>query len=76
VARWADRRIAEIDSAPEWLIDLSLSQNKNLPELISDLKQIVLGVDPVATCKAAYALVPNIGSYSFTEVERVVRADA
>jgi hypothetical protein len=73
VVRWADRRIGEVDVAPEWLINLSLSQDANLMQLIGDLKQIADGVDPSATCKGAYSLVPNRGGVSFDEAEELAK---
>jgi len=53
VVRWADRRIVELDSAPEWLIDYPSRRAKTCYELIGDLKEIASGINPVDTCKAA-----------------------
>lgn len=69
VVRWADRRILEIDHAPEWLIDLSLSRDRHFMDLIGDLKRLADGVDPVTTCEAVYALLPDVSSYTFDEAE-------
>jgi|GEM_PF-725038 len=69
VVLWADRRITEVSGAPEWLINLSLSKDKALLDLISELNQIGDGVDPLATCESAYALVPQRDGISFAEAE-------
>ncbi len=73
VVRWADRRIAEIDVPPAWLVDLSLSQDRHRLDLIGDLNRLGDGVDPVAVCRAIYALLPDVGGRSFDRVARVAK---
>ena len=50
------------------MIDLSLSRDRHLLDLISDLKRLAESVDPVATCKAMFALLPDVDAYSFDQV--------
>lgn len=69
VVRWADRRIAETDSPSAWLIDLSLSQHQHVLDLLGNLRRLAAGVDPVATCKAIYALLPDVNGYTFDQAE-------
>ena len=73
VVRWADRRIESVDTPPGWLIDLSLSQNLFDMDLISLLRRVGTGTDPVATCKAAYALAPDVAALSFDEAARLAK---
>ena len=65
VVRWADRRIDELPTPPGWLIDLSLSRNLDLTDLVSMLRRVGAGADPVETCKAVYALFPDVRDLSF-----------
>jgi len=67
IVRWADRRIGELDVAPEWLIELCMSKPKHFLDLISDLNRIGEGVDPVATCGATFALLPEVDDYTFDQ---------
>lgn len=69
VVRWAERRIEEVDLAPEWLIDLSLMQETNVFYVIGQLKRIANDTDRVLICKAIYSLLPDIGGYSFKQAE-------
>lgn len=67
VVRWADERIAATDSPPLWLIDLSLSQNRHILDVIALLKPITEGVDAMTTCRTVYALLPNLSGCTFGE---------
>ena len=65
VVRWADRRIEALPTAPAWLMDLSLSQDTHPADLVSLLRRVGAGVDPVATCEAILALYPEVEAPSF-----------
>ena len=65
IVAWADRRIAETDVPAMWLIDLSLSRDAHVLDVLSILNRVAQGVDPVATCKAIYALLPELKGGSF-----------
>ena len=52
---------------PVWLIDLSLSQTLHLLDVIGLLDRVAAGVDPVLTCKAVYALLPDVSGYTFDQ---------
>jgi len=69
VARWADRRIAELDQPPEWLIDLSLVQVCDPMEVAGQLKRAGMGIDPELVCRAIYSLLPDISPYTFSQAE-------
>ena len=71
VVGWADRRIEEVDVPGQWLIDLSLSRHAHVLDLIGTLRRVAAGVDPVATCKAVYALLPENDSYTFDQAKAV-----
>jgi hypothetical protein len=65
VVLWADSRIESTDAPPEWLLDLSLSHNFHILDLVGLLNRVSEGVDPVSTCRAVYALLPEVGAYTF-----------
>jgi hypothetical protein len=67
VVNWADRRIESTDTPPQWLIDLSLSQNLHLLDIVGLLERVAEGVDPVTTCRAVYALFPDAAGLSLDE---------
>lgn len=69
VVRWADRRIEEIDQPPLWLIDLSLSQEILLMDVISNLKEAGKGADPKAVFKITFGSLPNVRDLSFDQAE-------
>lgn len=71
IVRWADRRIEAGAAPPDWLIELSLSQNLHLMDVISLLERVGTGVDPVATCEAILALYPEVEAPSFDEAAKL-----
>ena len=73
VVRWADRRIAETDIPPAWLIDLSLSQDRHLSDLISELSEVGTDVSAEAVLRAVLALVPGVRAMSFDEAETLAK---
>ena len=73
VVRWADRRIAEGDVPPPWLIDLSLSEGQHLLDVVGDLKRLAEDAGPVVTCEAAYALLPDVAGYSFARAAALAK---
>src|SRR6185503_8046748 len=70
VVRWADGRIEASGTPPVWLIDLSLSQTQHLLDVIGLLDRVAAGVDSVLTCKAVYALLPDVSGSPFDRAER------
>ena len=73
VVRWADRQIQEMDQPPIWLIELSLSQNQHILDFITALKQIGADVEPETTCKAIYALLPDVSGFTFDQAEAMAK---
>ena len=73
VVRWADRRLESMQSPPDWLIDLSLSQNLHVLDVISLLKRVSAGADRLDTCKALLALFPPLQPRTFDKAEKVAK---
>ena len=73
VVLWADRRIGELEQPSAWLIDLSLSQEWYIADLISHLKQAAEAVKPVDICSAVYAIAPHAGGLSFDQAESLAK---
>ncbi len=71
VVRWADQRIVECEVAPGWLIDVSLSQHRQLTDLIGELREIGSGVNSTAMCEAAFGLLPDLKGLTFDVAEAV-----
>ena len=68
VVRWADLRIeSSPGTPPDWLIDLSLSPRLHLEDLIHLLQRLARGADPAATCRAVYALLPDVAGHTFDQ---------
>ncbi len=70
---WADRRIDGMESAPPWLIELSVSQFRNLGELTGGLRAVGKGVDPVAACRLTFGLIPNTLDLSLDQAEALAK---
>ncbi len=73
IIRWADRRISQVDIPDTWLIDLSLARDRDWLEVTDDLRHLASDVDPVATCTAVYALLPDISGYTFDQAADFAR---
>lgn len=74
VIAWADGHIETLPGPPPtWLIDLSLARDTNLEDLLGLLGRLGGGVDPVAVCRAVYALVPEASPGSVAEAEAAAR---
>lgn len=73
VVRWADRRIMEIESPPVWLIDLSLSRDWNVLDVISKLQEVGKGTHADAVFKTILGLIPEVRGMSFEAAEALAK---
>src|SRR5688572_6599735 len=68
VIAWADSQIARRpDPPPPWLIDLSLSRDWHIADVISLLNTIAGDTDGKATFLGVCSLLPNITHYTFEQ---------
>ena len=74
VVEWADRIIARRDQPPAWLLDLSMSAQLHLLDVVSLLNNAGAEIDPVQLCRGILSLLPDMSEDNFAELER--RAEA
>jgi hypothetical protein len=60
VIGWADRQIESLDLPPAWLIDLAMSHQFDVLDVIALLKPVADGAVPAETLTAAFALLPKV----------------
>jgi hypothetical protein len=70
---WADHCIEKTEQPSIWLIDLSLSQNLHVVDVMKLLDQMGKGVDPVEVCREVYGFLPSPEGYSFDQAEALAR---
>ena len=69
VIAWADNQIARRPDPPPWLIDLSLSQDWHIADVISLLKTIAANTDGKTTFLGVCSLLPDVTHYTFEQCE-------
>jgi hypothetical protein len=70
---WADHLIEMSEQPPNWLIDLSLSQNLHVVDVMKLLDQIGKGADPAEVCRNLYGFLPSPEGYSLDQAEALAR---
>jgi hypothetical protein len=72
VVAWADYLIERTDQPPMWMIDLALSQNLHVVDLVGILDPIAKTADPTETCEEVYGFVELNPGPTYEEAERCI----
>ena len=74
VIAWADWLIEREEAAPpDWMINLSLSHNLHVLDIVSILRKLAGETDRVAVCRAIYAFIEPPAASTFDEAEAFAR---
>jgi hypothetical protein len=67
IVQWADREISARSEPPLWILDLAMSEQSHVLDVISLLKNAGGGnhADPIETIRVAYALLPDTLSFDY-----------
>lgn len=72
---WADQEIEQRSEVPAWLIDLSLSNSKDLPsvDIVKVLEDVSRTAIAEAVCIGIYSLIPDIADRNYEQCHIVAR---
>lgn len=73
VIAWADRCIERTQHPPDWMIELSLSHERHVVDVLRLLNEVGTGVNPADICRGLYAFLPNPAGYSLDDAEGLAR---
>jgi hypothetical protein len=73
VIAWADYLIAQTDIPPTWMIDLSLSHDYRVLDVMGILAVIKTGADGAETCRAIFGFIDPPPTQTFDEAERFAK---
>jgi hypothetical protein len=73
VIAWADHLIEKTDQPPLWMIDLSLSHDLHVVDVVRLLNEVGTGVVPIDICRGLYGFLPSPEGYSFEQAEALAK---
>lgn len=73
VIAWADRCIERTEHPPGWMIELSLSHDLHVVDVLRLLNEVGRGVDSADICRGLYAFLPDPTGYSLDDAEGLAR---
>lgn len=73
VIAWADYLIEHTDIPPIWMIDLSVSHDYHVLDVMTLLAGIKLGADGAETCRAIYGFIDSPPVETFGDAERFAK---